>query len=816
MLQVPQTAIGSDDHLLWQKDRYLSVLQDDLQAVRLLSLDIFDTLLFRTCANPSDIFMIVAEKAHRTGHLVTSVSPAAFKEMRIRAEFRARERQTARTGFGEVTLDLIYEEIPESLGSRDALARLEIEVEAEACYVNPHVASLLYACQKAGIPVALLSDMYLSSDQLRTILASAGLDLACVDTILVSSEEQEGKSSGHLFARLQALYPQINASAIVHIGDNEPADVSGAAKAGIRGLHYPVIPEHFESIHHWEYIRHGDVLPEWKSLRKLAAASGAAEKRGEKERLLYEFGTDVIGPFLHTLCEWVLDICVQENISCVHPLMREAYLLAPMLEHAARQRGVKLQVKPVYVSRQATFMAGLEHFGIAEFAYLTGIHGLTVNELFEVLGIDAEQDGRLQPYLHETIEACKSISLENGEIVHKLLREVLLGETMQERIEASIQRHRKLFIAYLTQSFGTPERLVTIDIGFQGTIQSALEKIVRLAGLQPQMMHLLAVGSNRVDEFRLQGMDIRSMLRAGSGGSDIPKRIARTPAFLEELMMGAFGSTLRYSEEASGIAPVLAKLYRTDEEYAMKQACQEGALTFQSYYAYLLRQKEGRLVRASRLPEEWAKPIHRALAMPKPQEAQLLGDLTHQDNFGTEYIAPICGNVAEEWYGDGPEAFLNACNYAPSVLNVNWPQGMATRRFPYYLYRYYLRLADSFGPQAMMFDIIQKVKEDGVHSLTLYGTGAFAEQLLKMAWFHGLHIPYWIDPAIDHGTAPWGRFTYSTLERVRDQAEQRGETAGFLVATLSELQAYPALIRKAFEGSEAAPVLYELRPSFTG
>lgn len=145
------------------------------------------------------------------------------------------------------------------------------------------------------------------------------------------------------------------------------------------------------------------MLPEWKSLRKLAAASDLVAGSGEKERTLYQFGTDVIGPFLHTLCEWVLDICVQEGITCVNPLMREAYLLAPMLEQAAHLRGVELQVKPVYVSRQATFMAGLQHFGEDELAYLLGIQGLKVEELFDVLGVGLD-DGHFDTYLEKRLK----------------------------------------------------------------------------------------------------------------------------------------------------------------------------------------------------------------------------------------------------------------------------------------------------------------------------------------------------------------------------------------------------------------------------
>ncbi|NRF94590.1 hypothetical protein HQN89_27180 [Paenibacillus frigoriresistens] len=828
MLEIPHTSISSSDLHLWKKDRYLSALVGEMDAVALLSLDIFDTLLFRKCANPSDVFELVAEKAHRIGCLKASITSAAFKEMRIRAENTARVRQAAVTGFGEVTLELIYAEMPDGSCKRDKMAQIEVETEAEVCYVNPHVASLIAACKSKQIPVALLSDMYLSSDQLRSILASAGLDLTSVDTLLISSEEHEGKSSGHLFARLKELYPQIASHAIVHIGDNIAADVEGASKEGIRSIHYNVVPEHFESLHHWEYVRHGHVLPEWKSLRKLAEATDMTVGMGELDRFFYKMGSSVIGPFLQALCEWVIDQCIAEGIRTVHPLMREAYLLAPMLENAARIRGVDLQIKPIYVSRQATFLAGLESFGDNELALLLGIHGLKLGELFEVLDI-SEEGVHFEAFWEERIENCKYILGENGSSVYDQIGVFLRSAPIQTKILASVQRHRQLFVSYLKQEFGSPERLVTVDIGFHGTIQKSLEKIVSLAGHRPQMLHLLAVGANRLDELSMRGMDIRSMLRSGSGGTEEGKRIARTPAFLEELMMGDFGSTLRYAADELGqIRPITAELKRSDEEYAMKRACQEGALAFQGYYAYLLKQKEGQLQRASLQPVEWSKPLHRVLDMPRPEEARLLGDLTHQDNFCTEYIAPICEDMAEEWLEQGPEAFLNICNYGPSILNANWPQGLVTRRFPYYLYTFYLRHQDGFGSQVMLFETIQRVKEDGLCAVHLYGTGAFAEETLKMAWFHGLQTRYWIDPQIRLNAAPWGRFAYVTLEQVRDgevraetEEETRVETGtgigteaahAFLIATLSDMKAYKNHILHVYEGSEVTPLLYELRP----
>lgn len=827
MLQIPYTNISSTDLHLWKQDRFLAGLIGELDTIQLLSLDIFDTLLFRICANPSDVFVYTAEKAHLEGCLKASITPTVFKEMRIIAEHKARERQAAWTGFGEVTLELIYAEMPEGTCQRDKMIQFEVEAEAEVCYVNPHVSSLLHACKSKQIPVALLSDMYLSAEQLRRILALAGLDLSQIDALLVSSEEHDGKSSGHLFAQLKELYPQIKCDSIIHIGDNVAADVEGASKEGVRAIHYQVIPEQFESLHHWEWVRHGHVLPEWKSLRKLAEAAERTVSMTEQELTLYKLGVSVIGPFLQSLCDWVIDHCVKEGIRVVNPLMREAFLLGPMLENAAHIRGIDLQVKPIYVSRQATLLAGLERFGEDELANLLRIHGLKIEELFEVLDICG--DGvEFEAYMQEEIEASKHIMGENGRTLYDQLTHFLLSEPIQNKILASVQRHRKLFISYLQQEFGSPERLVTVDIGFHGTIQQSLEKIVRLAGFQPQMIHLLAVGANRLDELRMKNIDIRSMLCSGSGGSEEGRVIARTPAFLEELMMGEFGSTLRYAKGEYGtIKPILAELKRADEEYACKRACQEGVLSFQGYYAYLLGQKKDRLPRASIHPSEWSKPLHRVIDMPSPEEAQLLGDLTHQDNFCTEYIASICENVAEPWYMRGPEAFLNSCNYGPSILNVNWPQGMVTRRFPNYLYRFYLQLRGGFGSQVMLFDAIQRMKEDGIKSINLYGSGAFAEQALKTAWFHGLQIRYWVDPHVKAEAVPWGRFTYALLTQVRDM-ETRGKSAVeakvkaevkaevnrhvYLIAALSDMDVYKNQIKQIYQGSGVVPIVYELCP----
>ena len=50
------TAASSD---LWRRDHYLAPAVDLLPRIEVLSLDVFDALLFRVCARPEDVFLQV-------------------------------------------------------------------------------------------------------------------------------------------------------------------------------------------------------------------------------------------------------------------------------------------------------------------------------------------------------------------------------------------------------------------------------------------------------------------------------------------------------------------------------------------------------------------------------------------------------------------------------------------------------------------------------------------------------------------------------------------------------------------------------------
>src|ERR1700751_2524309 len=72
--------------------------------VSVLSLDCFDTLLWRRVPKPVDAFMLLGEELRGSGALAGGIGAATFARMRITAEQLARQRKLSQTGSHEINL----------------------------------------------------------------------------------------------------------------------------------------------------------------------------------------------------------------------------------------------------------------------------------------------------------------------------------------------------------------------------------------------------------------------------------------------------------------------------------------------------------------------------------------------------------------------------------------------------------------------------------------------------------------------------------------------------------------------------------------
>lgn len=251
-----------------------------------VALDVFDTLLKRDVARPTDLFLLQGE---------------AFAKVRVEAEAQAR----AAAG-REVTLAEIYAR--PALAGYDPAAECALEYRAAAA--NRPVQEAVRALRAQGKRLYYISDMYLPPEQIDAMLTRCGYGR--FDGGFVSSACGVQKRSGKLFQRfLRAT--GLNAREVLFIGDDWRADVLGAALAGIRAWHLP-----------GGRAETGFLPAENAGDGALAAFvqnrinAGAVD--GES------IGFAVLGPLLTAFCQWVHEKRKERPESRLYFLARDMYL----------------------------------------------------------------------------------------------------------------------------------------------------------------------------------------------------------------------------------------------------------------------------------------------------------------------------------------------------------------------------------------------------------------------------------------------------------------------------------------------------------
>ena len=199
----------------------ISQFRNIIRSKKVVSFDIFDTLIERKCLLPPDVFFLAARAFY--GDFKRA---ACFCSARMRAERSARSASIG----GEVTLDDIYNTIEWDKREADSLKDLELKTEITVCKPKRIGVRLLEEALNQSKQVVLISDMYLPSDFIECLLKSNRIE--GYDQLFLSCLYGDGKSSGRLFdIALKTL--DVKPVDIVHFGDSYKSDYKGAKKNGI-------------------------------------------------------------------------------------------------------------------------------------------------------------------------------------------------------------------------------------------------------------------------------------------------------------------------------------------------------------------------------------------------------------------------------------------------------------------------------------------------------------------------------------------------------------------------------------------------------
>ena len=195
--------------------------------MKIASFDIFDTTLLRTCGAAENVFFLISKR----------LFPDDTERRKIFYEWRLKAEKIKR---GELKRDLtifdIYNDdsITVLCGRPQAeIIEIELAVERMVLRPNPSVVDQIENYRKKGFHIVFISDMYLSSSFLISVLTENEI-FKEDDCLFVSNEFNKRKSTGELYKYIRN---KLNPDYWIHHGDNMLSDVKMARKVGIQSKH---------------------------------------------------------------------------------------------------------------------------------------------------------------------------------------------------------------------------------------------------------------------------------------------------------------------------------------------------------------------------------------------------------------------------------------------------------------------------------------------------------------------------------------------------------------------------------------------------
>ncbi|ATE66195.1 hydrolase [Rhizorhabdus dicambivorans] len=568
--------------------------------VAVLSLDCFDTLLWRNAQAPSDVF---AELGIEGGSI----------EPRFIAERDARKAEAFRSGRREVSIEAIHARLLPGADEAAIAASVcrELELEARHCFGFGPVIALIEAAKAKGLTVIIVSDSYLNADQLRTLIARAAGEpvAAMIDRVFTSSEHGMSKSEGLFGPVLAAL--GVAPSKVMHLGDNQVADQEAPAALGIHGVHFEQFDSEAET-----RLRHEamaavvldsatrQTVPATQPHRPLLSL------RDEQDPA-FVLGHDVIGPIFHGFAEWVKAEVEALAARCGRPvktlfLMRDGYLPMKLFETL----GNAIPAGEVAISRLTAGRASL----IDEAAIGQLVEREAGKQRFDVLA------GMLLLEPHEA----RKLGAPTGDVA-ELEKIVCDGEAAQKVIRRSA-RYAERLIAHVRRAGVNDGDMVTVvDLGYHGTVQ---DRIVPL--LKARMDVEVAGRYLLLRENAPTGLDKKGWFDKRHYGREALTALGSSIAVIEQICTQAKGSVVDYHPNGK---PIHEKPGEKGSQSATRDRIQAGAIAYGVAATALGRTAISDDADCRRRAA--AAAMARFMYLPSSEEVAVIGDFTHDANLGS-------------------------------------------------------------------------------------------------------------------------------------------------------------------------------------
>jgi predicted HAD superfamily hydrolase len=206
---------------------------------------------------------------------------------------------------------------------------------------------------------------------------------------------------------------------------------------------------------------------------------------------------------------------------------------------------------------------------------------------------------------------------------------------MADDIRDQALRERELLFTYF-QNIGLfdTERIGIVDIGWHGTMQYSITRLMRLMGRKVQIKGYYLGTWSKAREFHDAGYAMNAFL-CDFGQPRIYEDIIKCCVEIFEFIHTApHGSVINFERIKGDITPVFDKNDQESARLDKAQIVQRGAMDFVEHLSQVWQQFP--FLKVSK--DTIIRPLHRVLSEPSYRETVYLGDLEHAEGFGDVYV----------------------------------------------------------------------------------------------------------------------------------------------------------------------------------
>lgn len=453
---------------------------------KVVSFDLFDTLVVRPVMQPTDILKIVGA---RVGN------PEYFREMRIYAEKYARRYKSEEQD--DIGLDEIYDRFQELYNITDSEKEFvkATEIQVETDYIRPrHAVKKIYErARKTGTKVIVVTDMYLPIDVIKKILLENGYEY---DGLYVSSAENAAKGSGKLYEKLIRLFAEenISPSEILHIGDNLHADIAMARKAGWDAFYIPKTMTLFERNKKlYSYAQNTVPKLDNRFFVGFLANMLFDDPFGEYDENTYSngepqnIGLVFLSAFLLEFTLWLLKNLKENGYGTVYLVYRDGYLIEKIIKLLEPWLNHGVETVPVYLSRALRYNGYCrEENGFLRAALDYKVSPKMKLDEFVTKRL-LEEDAKEKENIIKIIS--NKCNIDREDVVEDLERLFPALQDISDVYNRNAQSNMDLIDRYCKAIFPKKGKVAVFDVGYRGKVVDFLRKQY---GIDAQGYHLLS------------------------------------------------------------------------------------------------------------------------------------------------------------------------------------------------------------------------------------------------------------------------------------------------------------------------------------